>query len=311
VDDEALSLLRLGLVAVLNIALAVVLGAVVSGAFIGSEVSPSAARRRQSLSRSACAGLAVLVAVDILLIWLQAAEMSELPLHKAFGSVDAFLTKTHAGRASAAGLVVLLIGAGVSMAGWSRLVGLFTIGVCAIAFSASRSWTGHAGASGDVVPFAIDWLHLVATGVWAGVVVLAAFVVVPRAAPARADDQPVSAAYVDGLSTTATWALVIVLLTGAVSAWRGIGSGSVALSGSEWALILFIKLALVAVAVALGAYNRLAVMPRLIPRLRSGTSVADRSLTTFTAVLVVEAVVLVAVEVAAAALSTAAPPSAL
>jgi len=226
VDDEPLSLLRLGLVALLNIALAVVLGAVVSQALMGPEMSAWAAKRRQSLSRSAYAGLAVLITVEVLRIWVQAAVLSEMPLHRAFGSIDAFLTRTHAGRASAAGLVVLLIPVGVSMARGRRQGGLLTMGLCAIGFAASRSWSGHAGVSGDVVPFATDWLHVVGTGVWAGVVVLAAFVVLPPSSPAGADDRAAGAAYVGWLSTTATWALVIVLLTGAGSAWWGLGSGS-------------------------------------------------------------------------------------
>jgi putative copper resistance protein D len=117
--------------------------------------------------------------------------------------------------------------------------------------------------------------------------------------------------FVQALSTIATGALALVLATGAVNAWSGLAAGSSsALLGSAWTVILLVKLALVGLAVALGGHNRLFGLPKLMADPLGDEFAKSRSFHAFARVIFVEALVLLAVEVAAAALSTSAPPSA-
>jgi putative copper resistance protein D len=310
VDDSPLALVRLGLTAALDIALAFVIGALASRELIGPGRTPWASQRRKTLRRCADIGLAVLFLIGIVLVWVQAAVMAEEALPRAIGSVGTFLRQTHAGRASAAGLAVLALAvAGSRTLRHGRTAALLVAG-CLGTFAASRSWSGHAGVSGEAMPFAIDWMHVLGTSVWAGAVWAAAFVVLRPRAPSAKEERTDCAAYVRALSTTATWAVVVVLVTGALGAWRVLGASPNVPLGSSWGVVLVVKLALVAVAIALGAHNRFAILPRLDAELGSERSSADRSLKTFAAVMVVEALVLLAVEVAAAALSTTSPPAA-
>ena len=255
------------------------------------------------------AGLLVLIVVSMGLIWVLTAVMSEVPLQKAFRAIDAFLTQTHVGRASASGLALLALAVALFRGLGTGRVASLLVALCIGLFAATRSWSGHAGVSGEVVPFVSDWAHVLGTGVWAGVVLAAAFVFLRGRPPGTREERTDCAAYVRSLSTTATWALVIVLVTGAISAWLRLGSASGTLFSSRWAVILVVKLALVMAAIALGAHNRFSVLPRLTAELVSDSFAATRSFKTFTAVMAVEAFALLAVEVAAALLSTSAPPS--
>lgn len=307
-DDPLLAFLQPGLVAVLNVALAIVLGAVASSELVRRGESPWALDRLRALRPWTDAGLAVLIVVSIGLVWVLAAVMSELPLQKAFGTSDAFLTQTHAGRASAAGLAFLVLAVAVSRRRRGGRVASLLTALCIGSFAATRSWSGHSGVGGEVLPFVNDWAHVLGTGVWAGVVFAAAFVVL-GASPRIREEQIDCAAYVRSLSTTATWALAAVLVTGVINAWLRLGSAPGTLFSSDWAVILAVKLALVIVAIVLGAHNRFSMLPRLTAELGSASFAATRSFKTFAAVMAVEAFVLLAVEVAAAALSTSAPPS--
>ena len=139
-------------------------------------------------------------------------------------------------------------------------------------------------------------MHVLATGLWAGGVFAAALTVL-RGAPDALD----GARYAARLSTLATWALVGVALTGAAIAWHGLGGSLAPLAPAgelSWGVMLDVKLALVALAVALGGFNRLAVMPSL-----------PESLPRFARVLRMEAVVLLAALVAAAWLANGEPPA--
>ena len=309
-DDPLLALLHPSLVAALNVALAVVLGALASTELLRRGASPWTMQRLGSLKRWTQAGLVVLVVVSIGLVWVLTAVMSEVPLQKAFGAIGTFLTQTHAGRASAVGVMLVVLAFALSAGGPGSLRASLLIALCTGLFAATRSWSGHAGVSGDVVPFATDWAHLLGMGVWVGAVLGAAFVVLRASPPCKSEELTDCAAYVRLLSTTATWALVTLLITGVTSAWLRLGSSSGTLLSSPWAVILAVKLVLVIMAIALGAHNRFSVLPRLIAELGSESFAATRSFKTFTAVIAIEAFVLLAVEVAAAALSTSASPSA-
>jgi len=159
----------------------------------------------------------------------------------------------------------------------------------------AHACAGHAGANG------IGWLvptmavHALATGLWAGSVFAAALTVL-RGRPDAID----VARYARKLSSLATAALAAVAVTGVASAWHGLGGSlaPLAASMSSWGGVLDVKLASVALAIALGGFNRFIVMPSL-----------PGSWPRFTRVLRIEAVVLCAALVAAAWLANGEPPA--
>ncbi len=138
-----------------------------------------------------------------------------------------------------------------------------------IAFT--RSATGHPADQGSwTLPEWVDWAHLVSVSVWAGVVFTMSIAIFPRLSRERLSPS-VRADFIARLSSVATAALICILVTGVLSAYHYIGTLA-ALRTSTYGHILLVKLALVAVAVALGAANRFL----FVPRIRAGAATAGR-----------------------------------
>jgi copper resistance protein D len=120
---------------------------------------------------------------------------------------------------------------------------------------------GHAGADGDfTVAESAQILHVLSTAVWAGAVIASGLFVVPRLA--RIDDTSFLWSYGNRLSKTVTWALVILLATGVYNSDRELNASLNSLWSSDWGRILLAKVALVLIAVLLGAMNRFSCLRR-------------------------------------------------
>lgn len=288
---------------ILNLAVALAAGAGLSATWLRRATSPWAAGKQDWLRRAALAGLATALLADIAVLWLQSAAMAEVAVSDATPAVQVTLSATHFGAAWLTGFGALLAAtaAAILRAHAAQAFGLLALGV----FLYSRSIVGHAGADGDVSLLALaDWVHLVLVSVWVGEVLVAALGTVRRAAhePAGRSEQ---AGYVEALSHSATLALGGIVVTGLYAIWRAMGSLD-NVGGNPYSDVLLVKLALVGAAALLGGANRLVVMPGLLAGLRgaAGEPGAHR----FARVLQVEALVLVAVLVAAAVLSSTAQP---
>jgi putative copper resistance protein D len=288
---------------VLNLAVALAVGAALSAAWLRHALSPWALGKRRWLRGAALGALSVALAADVAVLWLQAAAMAEVPLGAAAPAAYSMLAGTHYGAAWLAGFGALSVAAIAASlraraAAWANLLAL---GV----FLYSRSIVSHAGADGDVsLQAAADWVHLVLISVWVGEVLVAAMGTARRAAAEYAGRLE-QARYVEALSHSATLALGGIAVTGLYAVWRALGSLD-NLAVNPYNATLAAKLALVAAAAALGGFNRFAVMPSLLAGLRS--SGADPAARRFARVLQVEAVVLVAVLFAAAVLSSTSQP---
>jgi copper transport protein len=127
--------------------------------------------------------------------------------------------------------------------------------------------SGHAMAveRGQVIAVGADIVHVAAAGVWAGgLAVLTHFAVGGRR---TAELGPVAAALIARFHTVATVAVAAAVVTGAAGAWvhlRAPGD----LIGTGYGRILVVKLALVGVALALGARHARTAGPRAA---RAGT----------------------------------------
>ena len=307
--EGALAALLLADTVALNAGLAAAVGALASVVWLlrGGR-SPWALRAAPPLRTALRAALAFTALASFGALWLQAAVMAETPLPQALPAVATVLGQSHYGRAwlaGAAGLVVAFAAAclPVRPPTWRRNA-LAGIGIAV--FACSRSLVGHAAAHGDATwAVAVDTVHLLLAGLWTGGVFIGAWVLPVACGDADRTDR---ARWVEALSSTATLALAGVVLTGAFNAWRSAGGSVGQLAGTPYGTVLWVKLGLVGVAVALGGANRFFVMPRLLEALRGRPLAVEPWLRRFVRILRVESAVLLAVLAAAALLAASPPP---
>lgn len=295
-----------------NLGLAGIVGAWASALWLRGAASPWAVRSRRRSWAALQAALAFTVVSDVLLLWLQVAYLAGAPLTDAAAMLPRMIEQTYAGRSWARGvlgLLLLLVAAG----GPALRQGALRLAVAAIGitvFVYSRAAVSHAGDFGPAsLQLLVECIHLWAISVWLGVVGIAAFAVLVDPVGMTALERADVARWVRALSAVATGALIVVAGTGLLNAWRGVGSAA-NLVGNAYGNTLLVKVGLVAVAVALGAFNRFRVMPRLVDALRAPLGLQARPHERFVRVLRIEAVVLFAALIAAAVLSASPSPSA-
>lgn len=304
---------QLGATVVLNLSLAALTGASLSDRWLRAHRSRWAMRNLVSLRRVCLAAVATALLACFAMLWFEAASMAEVALSEAAPAIHSVLTATHYGFAWKVGMAALTVLTVTTMLRWTprhrtmaHLVRLAAIGV----FLYSRSMVSHAGAGGDISwAVAADWIHLVLISVWVGEVLVAGFVTLRNVTGANSQDRLERAQYTQALSNSATVALIGIFVTGIISAWRGLGSLENA-TGSPYATVLLLKLALVGLAAALGALNRFHVMPRLLTGLRDPFGPSEKQEGRFVLILQIETFVLVGALVLAAVLSSTSPPTA-
>jgi copper resistance protein D len=204
------------------------------------------------LRRICLACAAVLILGQVVRPWFAAASMSG---SSAFASnlalIPDILSATHVGKVwylgsvALVGLLATLLLAGAQVR--PIAVSLFLIG-CAKAAS------GHAAGAGDFTLAELSmFLHIAATAVWAGTVIVSGLIVLTRLAKLPATE-PWS--YAKRLSATVTWALAIILLSGVFISYTELSGQLSGLWTSGWGRVLLTKLAFVSLALALGAATR-------------------------------------------------------
>jgi copper transport protein len=163
---------------------------------------------------------------------------------------------------------------------------------------ASFMFVGHrVTADAGAIARASTLVHVVAAGVWFGGVVVMANTLTGRwRNSAPLDAAPMAIRF----SRIAAASLVLVALAGLVLTWAIIETPSDLIS-SAWGRVLLLKVALVGIAAALGAYNHFRVVPQLGP----GSAASDAA-DTLRRVVRVEAVVLLLVVAVTAILVAAA-----
>lgn len=288
---------------VLNLAVALAVGAGLSASWLRRASSPWAVGQLGWLRGAALAAVATALLAQVALLWLQSAAMAEVALSEAMPAVQSMLGGTHFGAAWLVGFGALLVAAAAVLV---RARAAPAIGLLALAaFLYSRSIVSHAGADGDVsLLAAVDWLHLVLISVWVGEVLVAALGTLRRAAQEDAGRRE-QARYVQALSDSATVALAGIVASGLYALWHAVGNLD-NLGGNAYSTVLLVKLSLVGAAALLGGANRFVVMPGLLAGLRDGAGAPPAR--RFARVLQVEAGVLAAVLVAAAVLSSTSQP---
>jgi copper transport protein len=125
--------------------------------------------------------------------------------------------------------------------------------------------TSHSAAISQppIIPFAIDFVHLIATSIWVGGLAMLAFVA-PRVAQTLGDEDRswLWLRTVVNFSTFAAVAVGALLVTGSYLSFLHIGSWT-ALIGTTYGRVLLLKVALVSVVMLIGGYNLLVIKPQL------------------------------------------------
>jgi len=209
--------------------------------------------------------LGVLIVCHLVRPWFIASSMSgSTRFRETLALVPAVLSTRQGGLwyTNSIALAILL---GIHFIGGSRAVWAGAVALCALAVTKAAS--SHASEQGDFsTPEVAQFLHLAATSVWAGAVVVSGFWVVPRFAVNRT----LSALwrYARHLSQTVTWALIILLLSGVYVAWVDMHGTLHPLWSSFWGKLLLTKAALASLAIVLGGWNRFRVLggPEDTPR---------------------------------------------
>jgi putative copper resistance protein D len=306
-----MSLAQRAVTVVLNLAVAVAVGAVATRLYTARLTSPWARLQDGRAHGIGVATLAVAILASICGLWLAAAGMAEVPLTQAGRDVWTMLTATHLGTAWQVGMAALLVSiAAMALASRGRREMCWTF-ACATgiaAFLYTRSMVSHASDGGDFsLIMIVDWVHFLLISLWVGEVIISGLVVLPSLPGETLANRTDCSRYVESLSTSATVALVGIFATGLFNAWTNLGSPR-ALIGNAYGTTLLIKLTFVLSAAALGGLNRFFIMPGLIAALRTGGA-AIKSARQFTMILRIEAILLVVAMVMAAVLSSTSPPS--
>ena len=293
--------LQVGSVVALNAAFAWLVGSWLARRWLSASGVPRAdSETLLHLGDIVAATLGVIATVAML--WASAAVMGGVSLQEAKGVVWQMLTMTSIGRAGYISffaitlvLAVRTLRSTTAWREWSVLVALSV-------FVFVRASRGHAGENGYwTLPFAVEVIHLTAMGAWTGLVVVSAWKAV--GAHTGQPDLNRTAHYLDSMSAAAMAAVIAVFVTGLFNAWHRVGTADNLLGGSIYTTALWVKVCLVSVALILGGYNKVFGLARArhsVPGLRS-----------VRLVLMVESVVLLAVLIAAAVLTSQQPPAAM
>ncbi len=261
------------------------------------------------LSLAMLAGLIACAAGIFLSLWTESAMMGDVPWLDAWPACVQMMTTTHYGHAGVAAIGLLVL-AMIAHLVFNRpdagLVYVGSIAALVLLVAAARVSIGHAYEHGPFsIAVIVEWLHLLLMALWAGIVFVAAWVVLPRVRVSELVVTKERAAYLTSMSDWAAIALVGILITGAYNAYRVLGSPRDLIDVSYGNVLVF-KLALVLFAIALGGVNKFFGVPAAISTLRSANT--QRGLKKVITVLRMESVVLLLVLMAAAVLTSSAPP---
>lgn len=285
-----------------DILFAVAAGALACGVMSGHDDARALTAAARWQAGAAC----LLVPACLLYLWLQAAVMAGTPLVEAGPALIAVLTQSHYGIAwmvGAAGAVVLALGS------LNRTrTAMFVAAVGGLVYVAGKAAASHAADAGDFrLPEAVHVVHLSATALWAGSVIVGAWALLRWEDASLSEASLPHVAFCTRLSHLATIALVIVIVTGIFNVTQATAHLSGPLLATMYGRVLTTKLALVACTVMLGGWNRMVYLPHM--RAESGRNHSayldvQRS---FERLLVIEALAMLGVLIVAAVLGHTSP----
>ncbi|MCY0386563.1 CopD family protein [Robbsia sp. Bb-Pol-6] len=304
---SALVLGEIVVAAVQNILFALGVGILACGLLLPAggappgEATPGGSRRDgDALLRWRPRAFGAVAIAAIIHLCLQTLLMSGGAFADAVAMLPVVLRQSHFGAAWTLGFAGTLIAAASGRRPRGAPAVFAALG--ALGYLVAKAAASHAADAGDgTLREAVHAVHLGATAVWAGSVMVAALVLLPRRAGTSADAAARRAVFCSRLSDLATYALATVALTGLYDVVRTTAASGVPLFDTAYGRVLAVKLACVALAVGLGGYNRLTYLPRL------GSDDASRARRRFGRLLGMEAVAMLFILAIAALLGHLAP----
>jgi putative copper resistance protein D len=288
--------------ALINISFAWVVGVLASRFWLMKQTAGWQMTVDKRLSSAMSVGLLVCITGIFLSLWTESAVMGDVTWLEAGPAFTQMLASTHYGHAGAAALAFLVIALLVHLFRRGDVPSVSYLAVLSVLLfltAAARVTIGHAYEHGPFsIAVAVEWLHLVVMALWAGIVFVAGWLVLPRVLAGHSALTKEVATYLSSMSNWAGGALAGILATGAYNAYRVLGSPS-QLIEVDYGQVLTFKLCLVLIAIALGGFNKFVGLPR---------ATLQRGLRTVITVLRAESVVLMLVLMAAAVLTSSAPP---
>ncbi|WP_166656261.1 CopD family protein [Paraburkholderia sp. BL10I2N1] len=300
---DPLLIAQIVIAATQDVLFALAVGALACSAMLGQQGRASLA----TLGRWRVGVLCGLTLACGLYLWLQAAVMSGAPPGDAGPAVVAVLTQSHFGIAWAVGFSGVVI-AGLAGTRESRPAWLIAA-AGAIVYASGKAAASHAADAGDfTLREAVHVIHLCATALWAGSVIVAACAL-HRWDNSSSASPPRRVAFCTRLSHLATVALGVVIVTGVYNAMQDTAHLAAPLLSVQYGRILTLKLVFVTLAVLLGGYNRMIYLPRLESAVTGGGAAFRHAQRGFDRLLAVEALAMVAVLMVAAVLGHKSPLS--
>jgi putative copper resistance protein D len=298
-SDLASQLTALG--ALTNLLFALVVGTLVCFGWLGNVETVVHTR----LNRLQWVSSVLLLLAHGSYLWLQTMVMGDVSFTGAGKMLWPVLTASHYGKTwllSGAGLAM-----GITTMCWplGRLCGVkrLIVALGLALYACGRVGASHAADAGDFsLAEGVHWLHLCSVGIWAGVVLVSAFIVLPHMV--RSMPVNVTQDFCARLSRTATPVFVLAMASGIynirhIAARSGVSSE---IASRGYGHIFGGKALLVLLVLLLAGINREWVLPRILHS--SNTAPAIRR---FTSILRVEAWLMLLLLIAAAWLAHRSP----
>ncbi len=178
-------------------------------------------------------------------------------------------------------------------------------GLLAAMGASLAAWAGHAvGVNpGRALPALVDAAHIVGAGAWLGALPALALLLRSASTEEGADGRPYAVIAAHRFSFWALFVMAVIVGTGVWNAWNEVG-GVPGLVGTPYGRLVLLKTALLLPVLALAAWNRRSLLPRLGG---DGATVGRPAMRSLAGFVAVEAVVGAALVVVAAALALTPP----
>jgi putative copper export protein/mono/diheme cytochrome c family protein/peroxiredoxin len=167
------------------------------------------------------------------------------------------------------------------------------------------AWAGHAvGVNpGSALPALLDAAHIIGAGAWLGALPALALLLRSASSEEGADSRPYAVLAAHRFSSWALFVMAVIVGTGVWNAWNEVG-GVPGLVGTPYGRLVLLKTALLLPVLALAAWNRRSLLPRLGG---DGATVGRPAMRSLAGFVAVEAIVGAALVVVAAALALTPP----
>ncbi len=190
--------------------------------------------------------------------WFLAASMSgSSSFAENFALIPSILSTTHQGALwKLTNFAILALFIAIGAMRHSRRNAIYAAAICLSIIAFAKAASGHAADDGDFTRLEIiQWLHILATAVWAGGIIVTGFIVLPALTRISTAAETIWQ-YLQRISAIATYAVIAVIASGIYTADRELAGSLSNLWTSTWGKILIAKVLIVLVAFALGALNR-------------------------------------------------------